>query len=173
MRRLARLQKVIRPTVYLCPENMLLSNTLIDSDTRSHLGNRTLCSSSNPSTICQQKYGLPTASEDRHEYLCLLKADRRAQLPTWQTWFPHLSCIGVETPANSEWILRSDCRGRPPTLHPPPHRDPRVAQKPVGWSHPRHGGVWWGGKEGAMRWKASFSFLSVAPSRFSGTESET
>lgn len=90
VQQLSCLQEVIRQTVYLCLKNMLLSNTLIDLDVGAHLRSHTLCSSSNPSAICQQKYGLPTASEDRHEYLCFLKADRQAQLPTWWLDFPFI-----------------------------------------------------------------------------------
>lgn len=89
-------QKVIRLTVYLCPRNMLPSNTLIDPDTHAHPSSHTPCSSPNPSTICQQKYGLPTASEDRHEYLCFItpmvrKARRGRQASTaahLAAWFP-------------------------------------------------------------------------------------
>lgn len=50
--------------------------------------------SSNLFTICQQKYEVPTASEDRHEYLCCispiaLKASRQAGTAAHlATWFP-------------------------------------------------------------------------------------
>lgn len=119
-------QKVIRLTVYLCPRNMLPSNTLIDPDTHAHPSSHTPCSSPNPSTICQQKYGLPTASEDRHEYLCFItpmvrKARRGRQASTaahLAAWFP--------TYPAPEWKNRLTASNlwerfvRPPPPHPHP-----------------------------------------------------
>lgn len=71
--------------------------------------------SSNPPTICQQKYGLPTASEDKHEYLCFitpiaLKAGRHSCPPG--DLISHLSCIGAEIPANGKQSYRAI--GEPP-----------------------------------------------------------
>lgn len=104
---------------------MLLSNTLIDPDTCAHLSDHTPCSSSKSSTICQQKYGLPAASEDRHEYLCfitpiILKAGRHSCPPG--DLISHLSCIRMEMPANGKQSCRAI--GEPPSCcdSPQSHR---------------------------------------------------
>ena len=133
--------KVIRRTVYLCVKNTLLSNALIDSDMHAHSSKHTPRSSSSPSAICQQKYGLPTASEDRHEYLCLLKTDMQAQLPTWR-----LDFISFPAPVWKYRLTASNLAERL-VSRPPPCDFPRVPQMPVCWCHLRHGNIKWGGTE--------------------------
>lgn len=129
--------------------------------------------SSNPFTICQQKYGVPTASADRHEYLCFLtpialKASRQAgrhSCPPGDL-ISHLSCIGGEIPANGKQSYRAI--GEPPPLL----WLPLVIQMPVYRCHPHQSTVMWGmgGKrksDGGTTIKTKFPLSFFSPSPFS------
>lgn len=103
--------------------------------------------SSNPSTICQQKYGLPTASEDRHEYLCFitsiaLKAGKQAgtaaHLATWFPIYPASERKHRLTASNLTERLVS----RPPAVTPLGHTDASLPVPPS----PQHHDVGSGGK---------------------------
>lgn len=107
---------------------------------------------SNPSTICQQKYGLPTASEDRNEYLCFitpiaLKAGRQASTAAHlATWFPIYPASEHKYQLTASNLTERSVR-RPPLLWLP-----SVIQMPVCQWHLRHTNMKQGEVEREIEW---------------------